>query len=105
MWPAWIGGGLWGIIAALLGWPLEVRRPVAASLYQAVIGCGMGGVDTPQGMPLSSGNNRQGGAAVGIRHWQQGLGGVGTVSALAGYRGSGRYHQHPPHSLSSGTFV
>lgn len=100
MWPAWIGGGLWGIIAALLGCPLEVRRPVAASSYQAVIGCGMGVVDTPQGTPLSSGNNPQGGAAVGIRHWQQGLGGW----ALAGYRGSGRYHQHPPHLPSSGTF-
>lgn len=53
MCPDWTGGGLWDIIAALLGCPLEVRRPVAVSLYQAVIGCGMGGVDTPQGTPLS----------------------------------------------------
>lgn len=40
---------------------------------------------------------------MGIRRWQQGVW-VGTVSALAGYRGSGRYHQHPSHHLSSGTF-
>jgi len=67
---------------------------VAASSYQAVIGCGMGGVDTPQGTPLSSENNPQGGAAVGIRHWQQGLGG-GHWLGTGGLAGTTSIHHTP----------
>lgn len=100
MWPAWIGGGLWGIIAALLGWPLEVRRPMAASLYQAVIGCGIGGLTLPRGRLFHQGIIGKEGQlwalGIGSRGWRG-----GDCECTGWVPGSGRYH-HPPHSCQVG---